>query len=105
MINALGEPLFCNLRINLNIDGAPISSRSDSHPAHTQNSHVLTSSVSLGVPVPRATQSRYVRRVDPSVLTSMCLDEMVSLEDHMEEVVVLDVLESCPCVCIYIRLC
>ena len=29
----------------------------------------------------------------------MYLDERVSLEDHMEEVVVLDVLESCPCVC------
>ena len=28
-----------------------------------------------------------------------------SVEDHMEEVVVLDVLESCSCVCIYIRLC
>jgi hypothetical protein len=26
--------------------------------------------------------------------SSMCLDEMVPLEDHMEEVVVLDVLES-----------
>ena len=29
---------------------------------------------------------------------SMCLDEMVALEDHMEEVVVLDVLDP---VCVY----
>jgi hypothetical protein len=36
---------------------------------------------------------------------SMCLDEMVPLEDHMEKLVVVDVFESCPCVCIYIRWC
>jgi hypothetical protein len=35
---------------------------------------------------------------------SVCLDEMLPLEDHMEEVVVLDVFESFPCVCVYIRL-
>ena len=29
---------------------------------------------------------------------SMCLDEMLPLEDQMPEVVVLDVLESCRCV-------
>jgi hypothetical protein len=44
------------LRINLNIDGAPIASRSHTHPSHSQTSCLLTSSVSLGVPVPRATQ-------------------------------------------------
>ena len=44
------------LRINLNIDGAPIASRSHTHPSHTQNSRLLTSSLSLGVPGPRATQ-------------------------------------------------
>ena len=38
------------------------------------------------------------------IQSSMRLDERVPLEDHME-VVVLDVLESCPCVYIYIRLC
>ena len=32
----------------------------------------------------------------------MCLDEMMPLEDHKEELVVVDVFESCPCVCIYI---
>ncbi len=44
------------LRINLNMDGAPIASRSHTHPSHSQTSRLLTSSLSLGVPVPRATQ-------------------------------------------------
>jgi hypothetical protein len=44
------------LRINLNIDGAPITSRTHTHPSHSQISRLLTSSLSLGVPVPRATQ-------------------------------------------------
>ena len=56
-----------SLRINLNIDGTPISFGSHTHPPHSQNSRLLTSSLSLGCsgspwsPV-------YVRRVDPSVL-------------------------------------
>ena len=44
------------LRINLNIDGSPITSRTHTHPSHSQTSHLLTSSLSLGVPVPRGTQ-------------------------------------------------
>jgi hypothetical protein len=44
------------LRINLNLDGAPIPSKSHTHPSHSQTSRLLTSSLSLGVPVPRATQ-------------------------------------------------
>jgi hypothetical protein len=40
------------LRINLNIDGAPIASKSHTHPSHSQTSRLLTSSLSLGVPVP-----------------------------------------------------
>jgi hypothetical protein len=32
----------------------------------------------------------------------MCLDELVPLEDHQQEVVVLDVLESSPCVYIHL---
>ncbi len=40
-----------SLRINLNIDGSPIDSRSHTHPSHIQNSLLLTSSLSLGVPV------------------------------------------------------
>jgi hypothetical protein len=43
------------LRINLNIDGAPIASRLHTHPSHSQTSRLLTSSLFLGVPVPRVT--------------------------------------------------
>ena len=43
------------LRINLNLDGAPIASNSHTHPSHSQTSRLLTSSLSLGVPVPRPT--------------------------------------------------
>ena len=39
------------LRITLNIDVAPLSSRSHTHPSHSQTSRLLTSSLSLGVPV------------------------------------------------------
>ena len=45
-----------SLRSNLNLDGAPITSKSHSHPSHSQTSRLLTSSLSLGVPVPRPTQ-------------------------------------------------
>ena len=44
------------LRFMLNIDGVPITSKSHTHPSHSQTSCPLTSSLSLGVPVPRATQ-------------------------------------------------
>ena len=44
------------LRINLNLDGAPITSQSHTHPSHSQTYRLLTSSLSLGVPVPRPTQ-------------------------------------------------
>jgi hypothetical protein len=44
------------LRINLNLDGVPIASKSHTHPSHSQTSCLLTSSLSLGVPVPRPTQ-------------------------------------------------
>jgi hypothetical protein len=43
------------LRITLNLDGAPITSKSHTHPSHSQTSRPVTSSLSLGVPVPRAT--------------------------------------------------
>ncbi len=45
-----------SLRINLNMDGTPITLRTHTHPSHSQTSRLLTSSLSLGVPVPRATQ-------------------------------------------------
>jgi hypothetical protein len=44
------------LRIFLNLDGAPIASKSHTHPSHSQTSRLLTSSLSLGLPVPRPTQ-------------------------------------------------
>jgi hypothetical protein len=44
------------LHVNLNLDGVPISSKSHTHPSHSQTSRLLTSSLSLGVPVPRPTQ-------------------------------------------------
>ena len=44
------------LRITSNIDGAPIASKSHTHTSHSQPSRILTSSLSLGVPVPHATQ-------------------------------------------------
>jgi hypothetical protein len=44
------------LCINLNLDGAPITSQSHTHPSHSQTYRLLTSSLSLGVPVPRPTQ-------------------------------------------------
>jgi hypothetical protein len=44
------------LRININIDGTPITSKTHTHPSHSQTSRLLTSSLSLGVPVPHTTQ-------------------------------------------------
>ena len=44
------------LCVNLNIDGTPITSHSHTHPSHSQVSRLLTSSLSLGVAVPRTTE-------------------------------------------------
>ncbi len=44
------------LRITLNLDGAFIISKSHTHPSHSQTYRLLTSSLSLGVPVLRVTQ-------------------------------------------------
>ena len=45
------------LRVTLNLDGSPITSKSHTRPSHSQTSRLLTSSLPLGIPVPRATQS------------------------------------------------
>ena len=45
-----------SLRINLNLHGTSITSKSHTHPSNSQTSSLLTSSLSLGVPVPRPTQ-------------------------------------------------
>ncbi len=42
--------------MNLKIDGAPTAFRSHTHPSRSQTSRLLTSSLSLGVPVPHVTQ-------------------------------------------------
>jgi hypothetical protein len=52
----LGLTKTATLRITLNLDGVPITSKSHTHPSHSETSRLLTSSLSLGVPVPRATQ-------------------------------------------------
>jgi hypothetical protein len=39
------------LRINLNLDGAPIASKSHTHPSHSQTSRLLTSSLGLEIRV------------------------------------------------------
>ena len=44
------------LRITLNLDGSPIMSKAHTHPSHSQTSRLLTSSLSLGIPLPRGTQ-------------------------------------------------
>ncbi len=51
--NILGKTAA--LRITLNDDVAPVSSRSHTHPSHSQTARLLTSSMSLGITVPRAT--------------------------------------------------
>ena len=45
-----------DLRVNLNLDGVSITSRTHTHPLRSQTSRLLTSSLSLGVPVPRVIQ-------------------------------------------------
>ncbi len=52
----LSLPKTVVLRITLNLDGEPIISKSHTHPSHSQTSRLLTTSLSLGIPVPRATQ-------------------------------------------------
>ena len=42
------------LRVNLDLDGTPITSRTHTDPSHSQTTRLLTSSLSLVVPVTRA---------------------------------------------------
>jgi hypothetical protein len=44
------------LHITLNIEDSHIVSKSHTHPSHSTTSRLLTSSLSLGVPVPHVTQ-------------------------------------------------
>ncbi len=50
--NILGKVAV--LLVNLIIDGAPLVSRSHTHPSHSQTSRLLILFLSLGVPVPRS---------------------------------------------------
>jgi hypothetical protein len=43
------------LRITLNVDGAPVTTRSHTHPSHSQTARLLTSAMSLGITVPLTT--------------------------------------------------
>ena len=43
------------LCLNLNIDDAPIASRSHTHPSHSQTARLLFTSLSLDIPFPRYT--------------------------------------------------
>ena len=52
--STLAKPVA--LRVNLNVDDAPITSKTHTHPSHSQTSRLLTLSLSLGVPVPRPTE-------------------------------------------------
>ncbi len=40
----LALPKAPALRVNLNLDGSPITSKSHTHPSHSQTSRLLTSS-------------------------------------------------------------
>jgi hypothetical protein len=53
------------LRINLNLDGAPIVSKSHTHPSHSQTSINLVSIFRCSSP---PSNPVYARRVDPSAL-------------------------------------
>ncbi len=59
--NILGKTT--GLRITLNIDGTPTVSRSHTHPSDSSTSRLLTSSLSLGVPVRRVTQCMRVVQI------------------------------------------
>ncbi len=56
-------------RVNLNLDGTPITSRTHTHTSHSETYRLLTSYLSLGVPVPTVPQgTQCVRSVDFSTL-------------------------------------
>ena len=44
------------LRINFNVDGAPMASHTHTHPSHSQTSRLFSTSLSLGIPFPLSTQ-------------------------------------------------
>ena len=57
---------------------APITSKSHTHPSHSQTSRLLTSSLSLGVPVPRTTQC--IRDVSNVVVNVIPSQDRITLQ-------------------------
>ena len=53
VVNILAKS--AGLRITLNVDGAPVASRSHTHPSHSQTPRLLTSSMSLDITIPHVT--------------------------------------------------
>ena len=68
------------LRINLNIDCAPIASHTHTHLSHSPTSRLLSTSLSLGIPFPHSTE--YVRDfnlLQLYLLVSHCTDSRIPL--------------------------
>ena len=61
-----------------------ITSRTNTHPLHSETSRVLTSSLSLGVPVPRSNQVS-VRRVDRTDTHILVFSIALALSIHNEQ--------------------
>ena len=74
------------LDINLNIDGVPMTSRSHTHPSHSQTSLLLSSSLSLGIPLPHSTLSFYLIPLSQATYLSCPMNfrgvESVSISSH-----------------------
>jgi hypothetical protein len=60
-------PKSTGLRIKFNLDGVPITSRSHTHPSHSQTSRLLTSSFFIFRCSSSPSNPVYTRRVDSSV--------------------------------------
>jgi hypothetical protein len=86
------------LRIVLNIDGVPVVSRSHTHPSHSQTSRLLTSSLSLGVPVSHVTQCIRGQNINSHILLGTmrrvrCLWSWTSASSTTFSDVVLDIVD------------
>jgi hypothetical protein len=66
------------LRIMLNLDGTPITSKPHTHPSHSQTSRLLTSSLFLGVPVLRSSLSSHRHSYTGLVLNSRFIDLIIN---------------------------
>ena len=71
------------LWITLNIDDTPVTSRSHTHPSHSQTSRLITSSMSLGVTVPHDTQCMRIERRQHSRQGYNTVDIVVCFIRHL----------------------